>query len=190
MSKWSSIIPDLDYIWTWCMPSLLMGLPGVILSQLLRFDYKLHLERNPDTDRSEYLQTTQVSDSYTNYVERVGSGVVLPSKTPRGFRRTYFNTALISWLICQLFMLLVAILRRGGRDDSAVVNYLFHFVPLGLQAIGIAVAVRGYQKGELRQLLSYWEVWAFKPIPLPAIMVTTPEDEEKKDDPTVSSVEV
>jgi hypothetical protein len=172
---------DTNWILMLFASCIVMCMPGVLLSLLLRFDYQQHLEAHPDADQSEYLKVVAASDTIGDSLTPVGNGVVLPSKL-LSFRKIYFNTALVAWIFSQLILLVIFMLFEENRDDlAATINYLFTFVSFGIQAIVLAVGIKALARKEYKKLMDYQESWTSSPLPLPTIEVTTPEGEEEKE---------
>lgn len=181
--------PMSAYVFNWWIPSLFVAMPGTILSVALRFDHAQHIKANPEFDDCAALPTVAVTSKYLSKI--VAEGVVIPARAPRNFRKTYYRTAFIAWGVSQVITLLAFALSPIERNHSApAITFAWYFVRLGVVFMTGAISIVACFKGDTKKLLAYTEIWTVKPMTIPAIDVTPPEDlkDEKVTDQLVTIV--
>lgn len=167
--------PMSAYIFNWWIPSLFVAMPGTILSIALRFDHAQHINANPELDDCAALPTVAVTSKHLSKL--VAEGVVIPERAPHNFRKTYYRTAFIAWGVSQVIALVAFALSPIERNHSApAITFAWHFVRLGIMLMTVTICIVACLKGDLKRLLAYTEIWTVKPMTIPAIDVTPPED--------------
>jgi len=167
--------PMSAYIFNWWIPSLFVALPGTILSVALRFDHAQHIEANPELDDCAVLPTVAVTSKYLSKL--VAEGVVIPARAPHNFRKTYYRAGFIAWGVSQVIALLTFALSPIERNHSApAITFVWHFVRPSIVFMTGTICFVALLKGDSKKLLAYTETWTVKPMTIPAIDVTPPED--------------
>jgi len=161
------------YYWSWIIPGIYASMPGVILSFLLRFDYQRHLDANPEANEMSQLESIPLPEDQASKLIKMGTGIAVPTKAPRHFRKTYYRTALAGCGLGQLLVIASFLVWPNHNAHSIpAVNVMMLIFPASVDIMIAFVFITALLRGDLKKLVRYKEAWKIKAVP--AIAVATP----------------
>jgi len=141
----------------WILPGLATSLFGCWVGFLLRFDYELAIQRNPDIDISQSLDIVEQPTSQCFSV-----GINIPNCTPKGFRKTYFYTAMLSAAFVQLAYVPLSSLIIGEVPLPRVVFSLLSLLGM-IDFSVLSVVCLALYRDDMALLVHYKEQWRVDP---------------------------
>lgn len=147
----------------WLVPSLVAGLPGILITACLRFDYHVSLFKRP-FDTHVLLKIASKSDVArveANRKDGIGeTGVFVPtlSELP-SFRLVYFPAAVVLWAAAYLSVLYAGLFLAPKGTPAFVDNskYAGWACILGWPLMYAGLSALAYYRGEWDIFWSYQE---------------------------------